>query len=383
MSRTTKILTAILLVAIMLLGVGYAAIENITLNITGTASADPSQANFIVKFSGEPTVSDSTKVTAAVSDDLNATINAQGLATKGEIVTSTYTIQNASTDLSADLTVETTNSNTEYFTITSELEKTSLVAGEATTLTVSIELIKVPIEQTETTTIGIQLTAIPVQPGQEGTSGETGGTDDDSTGTLTSTLEEVTNDNIGDYIDLGNNIVGTNSTSDDWRVLYVENNMVYAILADYLPNSTGYAEATGLDVSDEFGVYSNEETGSAEILANGLRNQTAWSGMANGIVGATATGTPTFELFLKSYNLKNETDYEIGDSIEIVSNDLYQPRSTSGYRLDYGDGNYVVEGYIIESVYGYNYPGAGIRPIVELPNTTSVTLSNKIWTVVK
>ena len=186
MRKTNKIIIAIILISVMLLGIGYAAIQNITLNVTGTAQADPNQANFTVKFSETTSVSDASKVIAAVTNDTNATINVEGLTAAGETVTATYTVQNTSDDLSADLTVETTNSNKEYFTISSELEKTSLIAGEATTLTVTVELIKTPITDTETATIGIQLTAAPVQPGEEGSTntgsgagGSTGGTEDE------------------------------------------------------------------------------------------------------------------------------------------------------------------------------------------------------------
>ena len=51
----------------------------------------------------------------------------------------------------------------------------------------------------------------------------------------------VTNINYGDYIDLGQNVVGTEATTDDWRILYNDKNndyggndgaRVYAILAD-------------------------------------------------------------------------------------------------------------------------------------------------------
>ena len=60
-------------------------------------------------------------------------------------------------------------------------------------------------------------------------------------------LTIISNDNIGDYIDLGNNLVGTASdTTNDWRILYVDetNNQVYAVLSDYLlaeklPTRTG------------------------------------------------------------------------------------------------------------------------------------------------
>ncbi|MBR3613574.1 MAG: leucine-rich repeat domain-containing protein [Clostridia bacterium] len=170
MKKTNKIILASSIVAVLLLGIGYAAIQNITLNISGSAAADPSQSNFKVMFSGTPVVSDSTYVTTAITDDTNATINVEGLTKKGDVVTVTYTVQNASADLSTDLSVSTTNSNTEYFTLTSELAKTSLVAGEATTLTVTVELIKTPIVDSVSTTIGVQLTLMPVQPGEEGTS---------------------------------------------------------------------------------------------------------------------------------------------------------------------------------------------------------------------
>ena len=169
MRKTNKIIVVVIIVAILLLGIGYAAIQNVTLNIAGTAAADPSQSNFKVMFTGTPEVSNASFVTAAITDETNATINVAGLTTKGEKVSATYIVQNVSTDLSSDLSVATTNSNTEYFTITSELEKTSLIAGEATKVTVTVELTKTPLIEVSSV-IGVQLTAMPVQPGEEGTS---------------------------------------------------------------------------------------------------------------------------------------------------------------------------------------------------------------------
>ena len=164
MKKTSKIILGVIIVAILLIGVGYAAIQNVTLSINGTATADPSQSNFKVKFSGEPIVSDKDKVTAAITNDTNATMNVSELTAKGDTVTATYTIQNASSDLASNLTVTTTNSNTEYFTIDKKLEKASLVAGEATTLTVTVQLIKTPISEQVSSTIGVQITAAPVEP---------------------------------------------------------------------------------------------------------------------------------------------------------------------------------------------------------------------------
>jgi uncharacterized membrane protein len=164
MTKTSKIILAVVIAAVLIIGVGYAAIQNITLYIEGTANANADQANFTVKLSGTPKVSDETKVTASVVDDTHATLNVSGLTVKGESVTATYTIQNTSADLSADLSASVTNSNNEYFKVTQEIAKSNIEKGAATTITVTVELIKTPITASETSTIGVTVTAAPVQP---------------------------------------------------------------------------------------------------------------------------------------------------------------------------------------------------------------------------
>ena len=173
MSKTSKIMLVTIIATCILLGLGYAAITNITLNIAGTASASADQANFKVGFIGTPVVSDSTFVTAAINTERTATINVQGLTTAGDNVTATYDIKNSSSDLSTDLNVNTTNNNTEYFKISSRLGKSSLVAGESTTVLVTVELIKTPIDEDVSASVGVGLTAMPVEPGKEGTSSGT------------------------------------------------------------------------------------------------------------------------------------------------------------------------------------------------------------------
>ena len=173
MSKTSKIILVTIIATCILLGLGYAAIQNITLNVIGTVAADPNQANFKVGFVGTPKVSDSTYVSAGITNSTNATINVSGLTTKGQKVTATYNIKNDSKDLSSDLSVKATSSNTEYFVVSSRLNKSSLVAGEETTVTVTVELSKTLIENSASTNIGITLDAYPVEPGKEGTSGNT------------------------------------------------------------------------------------------------------------------------------------------------------------------------------------------------------------------
>ena len=99
MKKTSVIILVTIIAVSILLGLGYAAIQNVTLNIAGSAEATPNQSNFKVKFMRDPapTVSDSTHATANITDDLNATINVSGLTGKGQNVTATYSIENAST----------------------------------------------------------------------------------------------------------------------------------------------------------------------------------------------------------------------------------------------------------------------------------------------
>ena len=173
MTKTSKIIAGVLVVTVLLIGVGYAAIQNITLYINGEVSASPDQANFVVEFSGDtPTevnkdavkLPDKATVTASITDATHAAIGVSGLTAKGDTVTATYTIQNVSADLSANLSAETTNSNPEYFSVSYSFAKSNIAKGEPTTITVTIELIKTPIAADVTSTVGVTITASPAQP---------------------------------------------------------------------------------------------------------------------------------------------------------------------------------------------------------------------------
>ena len=170
MSKTSKIILVTIVATCILLGLGYAAITNITLNIAGTASATADSGNFKVRFTENVSVSESAYVTATRTGDHTATIAVSGLTSAGQSVTATYEIKNESSDLSADLSVDTSNDNTEYFKISSQLAKSSLTANETTTVLVTVELTKTPIDEDVSANVGVSLTAMPVQPGEEGTS---------------------------------------------------------------------------------------------------------------------------------------------------------------------------------------------------------------------
>ena len=112
MTNTNKIITAIVIVAVILIGVGYAGLSNITLKVEGTATAEANTANFVVAFTGTPNaevtsavpaVGVTAKATATIdsNDSTKATINITKLTAKDDKVVATYTVKNSSKDLAS------------------------------------------------------------------------------------------------------------------------------------------------------------------------------------------------------------------------------------------------------------------------------------------
>ena len=178
MGKNTKIVGGILLIAIILVAVAYAAITNVGLNINGVGSAQAKQENFKVEFIGTPTTSGKGTTTATINSDdkTQGEVNVTGLTAKGDEAIATYTVKNLSSDISADLTAEATSSNQTYFEVICSLEKTTLKAQEETTLKVTVRLLKTPIDETKedlNSDIEVTLTAEPKQPGEEANGGST------------------------------------------------------------------------------------------------------------------------------------------------------------------------------------------------------------------
>ena len=132
--------------------------------IINTITVYGTQFNVVVRFTGEPIVSDKAKVKANVTDELNATINAEGLTKKGEHVTVVYQVENITSDLIAKIELEIENSNKEYFLIQTQIEKDKLQPGEKTKVTVKIELIKTPISEKQISKITMKLNTELEQP---------------------------------------------------------------------------------------------------------------------------------------------------------------------------------------------------------------------------
>lgn len=169
MKNRKTVVMAFLLVAVMLLSVGYAALTDV-LDITGSADVNQSAAeeafNEDIFFSAA--VANQTGNTASVNADNNdkASFTANTLKGAGDTVTFTFTIKNDG-DVAATVTpkLNATLGNTlpEYFTVTSDWNggTKTLAAHSEVTYTVTVALIKTP-----TQTIGgsflVELTATSV-----------------------------------------------------------------------------------------------------------------------------------------------------------------------------------------------------------------------------
>lgn len=169
-----------LVVAVLLMGIAYAAIADVILPITGTANVAIDAGNFSVGFSTDSADVTTTKsidsaaVTANVVSDVEATIAVSGLSTIGQYVTATYTIENKSDVLDAELSAVadwlSTDATKDWFTVEYEFAdgETTVAAGDETTITVKVTLKKTPITEADVESaaadIGVVVTAAPAQP---------------------------------------------------------------------------------------------------------------------------------------------------------------------------------------------------------------------------
>lgn len=174
MKNRKTVVVAFLLVAVMLLGIGYAALTD-TLTIIGNAHIDIDTANATfderVYFSAaEATISTGTgtKADAVGFNDDDATFTANKLALVNETSTFTFTIKNES-NVNALISVEAkklsgdtnpSNSNSEYFKVEYSYPDGMEIAKNGGTIdvVVTVTVLK-PVESATSATFGIELTA--------------------------------------------------------------------------------------------------------------------------------------------------------------------------------------------------------------------------------
>lgn len=167
MKNRRNVVVAFLLIAVMLLGVGYAALTDV-LDITGSADVNQSAAeeafNEDVYFTAA--VANQSGNTASVNADNKdkASFTANTLKGKDDVVTFTFTIVNEG-DVAAEVTptlnASAGNTKPEYFDITSDWDGATktLAAGGSLTYTVTVKLLKTPTESVSGSFL-IELTAV-------------------------------------------------------------------------------------------------------------------------------------------------------------------------------------------------------------------------------
>ena len=176
MKNRKRIVVLFLLVAIMLIGVGYAALTD-QLTIIGDASIDIASAEKTfdskVYFLDQVTKTSTgtwTKDDIASALDDSATFTVNKLAVVNEVSTFTYTIKNDS-NVSVKVTIEDKklsgdnnqlNSNNEYFNVSYEFSNGGVIASKGTiTVTVTVT-VKKPVTTATSGTFSVELTATTV-----------------------------------------------------------------------------------------------------------------------------------------------------------------------------------------------------------------------------
>lgn len=172
-----------LLALVLVLGVGYAAVNGVELTISGSASTGENR-DIAVTFNGTTdTAGDGETIASASPNSLTASISVTGLTKVNDTASATYTIQNKEVDLAAIITEAETDAITvedaegndlsSFFEVTTSLSEGSLTIDKATDentpstgdVTIYVKLKKVPTTADEdNATITVKFAAEPTQP---------------------------------------------------------------------------------------------------------------------------------------------------------------------------------------------------------------------------
>ena len=418
-TKKTK-LVALLLILVLLISVGYAALTtNLRINGNATIKAQSwsvyfdnivvDSNNSVASVTTAPTLSDNdTTITWNVSMDTpgqvyqfnvdvvnDGSIDAMVSTATNSIVTSTLTAEQQEY---LDYTIKYVNG--------ADIEQYDLLeAGETKTITVKL-LFKQDIDPedlpaTAQNGISLSYTANYVQ------------ADNNAVTKVTRLLA------AGDTVNYTTTLNG--QTLNNWKVFYVDGDYTYIILDDYLPNADVSNTIKTTHDLDTYGTYSIYANNSSADLINAMTTKSNWDSLLTGTINGHAVsetrtanvwamGAPTLDLWVNSWNATYPSDtlytkyenpvsgetydgYYIGDSanpnttyIDLSSetgynNTLYYPHKEDvdngncyGYWLaspsaydGYNVMNVSYNGYVDND--GYNYSSYAYRPVVCLPSS--------------
>jgi len=394
-----NIIITILVILLLALAIGYAAFSDV-LSISGTANA---KGTFDLEFQNAEVVknvgADADKTTAVISEDKNTlTVNIADLSYPGSGVEFSVDIVNVGTIPAEVQAVTPTNiTGSDKIKVTGldviKTDHPKIAVGDKCNIHFTVEW---PTDSGEIleneSSISFGLEIEYAQSTGELFEGNTSHTDIDKNGNTVNggentLISQITAQDYGKAINYKATVKGEEVSN--WKLLYKDENKVYIILDDFLPNNLVPTEA-GLSTSGTHVVNSRTNR---EVLLNGLKTTSYWSEFANGYEGAEAQGAPEFDIIMKSYNEKHnasmKTDPTISGSFTIDKTDTLYVSHDSSYNgvnvywlaAPYPSGsNYVwnvrYNGYVY---YDYYYlSAAGVRPVVSLPSSITGTVGETI-----
>lgn len=167
MNSNKTFITLGIVVAILALGIAYAAIANQTVVVNTTATTVADDANFNVDITAANVTANpahGNATTSVATDKNSATFTITGLTTKDDTATATFTISNTSTaNVKATVSQATVASgDTTWFTVTDEFpESIVLEKGESETLTLTVKLNETPVTDEPAISVTTTITAVP------------------------------------------------------------------------------------------------------------------------------------------------------------------------------------------------------------------------------
>lgn len=162
MKKNRTLLGVALVIALLVLGIGYAW-DTLSPTVKGTATISANEDNFVVALAN-PTVGNSDAGNTFTVDGLTGTLTVKSLKSVGETVTATVeVINNSDIGIKAKVTDDTVaeQDTGNYFTVTTDWVATELASnGGKKLMTITVKLDKAPIaEATGTFEITMDATA--------------------------------------------------------------------------------------------------------------------------------------------------------------------------------------------------------------------------------
>lgn len=169
MRKEKTILSLVIILFMILLilcvtGIGYAAQNDNIIEKNEYEYFSWYRTDFNVVFSGKPTYRGNGLAEVEITGPRTAKFNISEFEKVGDFVTVIFTLENQSSNIDAEISVDITNTNTEYFKVTSRVENNKINSRNGkTNVEVEVELIKLPIGADQKSDIGINILAESIQ----------------------------------------------------------------------------------------------------------------------------------------------------------------------------------------------------------------------------